>query len=201
MAWEDRIRKKDLVLDIGCWSGNRVKDLLGKCEPYGLDIDEGKLNLASPKLRKRLFLGDITKKSNLRKLNKKFDWIFLGEVLEHIKEDELVLKNSNSLLKKKGKIVITTPKSIPFLEFWDPAWVIWKLHIGQRHYHYSKNELYQKLEKSGFYVEEIKVVGTMKWLFFRWVNAILKKTINLRVCPTYEKKAGFFDWEILAVKK
>ena len=151
-SWESEIKKNETILDVGCWGGKRVESLLGKCQPYGLDIDQNKLNLAPEIIKKRLILGDITKKETLNKIKKKFDWIFLGEVLEHIKKDELALKNINILLKKNGKLILTTPKSIFLLEFWDPAWIRWKFLGGQRHYHYTKEELCGKLKKTGFVI-------------------------------------------------
>lgn len=154
-SWEKDIKRKEFVLDIGCWNGKRIQSLLGKCRPYGLEIDEKKINLASPKIKKRIFLGDITKKETLNKvIKKKFDRIFLGEVLEHLEEDELALKNINFLLKKGGKLIITTPKSTPFLEFIDPAWILWKLRLGERHHHYAQKEIEEKLKRNGFKIKE-----------------------------------------------
>jgi len=200
--WENKINKKDVILDVGCWDGQRVESLLGKCKPYGLDIDKNKLNLASKKVKKRLFFGDITKKETLKKITKKkFDWIFLGEVLEHIEKDELALKNINFLLKKNGKLVLTTPKSIFLLEFWDPAWIRWKILGGQRHHHYTKKEIIKKLEKNGFVIKEIRLKGDIGWLFSRWINTILKNVLKIKKTYHCKDKNGFFDWEILAIKK
>jgi len=198
--WENRIRLSDKFLDVGCWDGKRVESLLKKCQPYGLEIDQNKLDLASKEIRKRLFLGDITKKETIKKIKKKFDWIFLGEVLEHIEDDELALKNINFLLKRNGKLVLTTPKSIFLLEFWDPAWIRWKFLGGQRHHHYTKLELYEKLKKAGFTLKEIRLTGNMRWLIFRWINTILKNILKLKKSYPCEKKKGFFDWEIFAIK-
>lgn len=197
-----KIKKKDLVLDVGCWNGEKIKNLLGKCNPYGLEIDKSKLYSTPKEIKKRIFLGDITKKNTLKEVSKKrFDLIFLEEVLEHIEEDELALKNINSLLKEKGKFVITTPKSILFLEFWDPAWIRWKFFRGQRHHHYTQEELNCKLKKSGFIIKKIRLTGNIKWLFFRWVNAFLKNIFKSKKQYICEKNEGFFDWEILAIKK
>jgi len=198
--WENNIKLSDKCLDIGCWSGEKVKFLLNKCQPYGLDIDKNKLDLASKEIKKRLFLGDITKKETIKKIKNKFNWIFLEEVLEHIKEDDLALRNINSLLKRNGKLILTTPKSIFLLEFWDPAWIRWKFLGGQRHHHYTKKELYEKLEKAGFFIKEIKITGSFQWLFLRWVNTILKNILRLKKVYPCEKKNGFFDWEVLAIK-
>jgi len=197
---EEKLKKNEIILDVGCWSGEKVKSLLNKCQPYGIDINQDRFNLAPKKIRNRLFFGDITKKVTLKNIRKKFDWIFLGEVLEHLEKDEVALKNINFLLKRRGKLVLTTPKSIFLLEFWDPAWIRWKFFGGQRHYHYTQKELYEKLEKAGFIIEEIRVTGNMKWLFFRWANTILKNGLKLKKSYPCEKNKGFFDWEIFAKK-
>jgi len=199
--WEGKIKKNEYILDIGCWDGKKVEALLNKCQPYGMDIDKNKIILASDKIKKRLFLGDITKKDSFKKINKKFNWIFLEEVLEHIEKDEIALKNINFLLKKNGKLILTTPKSIFLLEFWDPAWIRWKFLGGQRHHHYTKKELYEKLKKAGFIVEEIRLTGNIRWLFFRWLNTTLKNILKIKKSYPCEKRDGFFDWEVLAIKK
>jgi 2-polyprenyl-3-methyl-5-hydroxy-6-metoxy-1,4-benzoquinol methylase len=199
-SWQSKIKKEDFLLDVGCWDGTMIKHLLNKCQPYGIDIDRDKLDLATNDIRDRLFLGDITKKETINKIKKRFNWIFLGEVLEHIEKDDLALKNINFLLNTEGRLVLTTPNSIFLLEFWDPAWIKWKLLGGQRHYHYTKKELYKKLEKNGFTIEEIRLLGSLKWLFFRWVNTISKNILKNKKPYICEKKKGFFDWEVVAIK-
>ena len=198
LDWEKDIKKNEKVLDIGCWSGGKVLRLYNRCSIYGMDINKENLDKAPKKIRKRLFLADITKKINL---GKKFDWIFLEEVLEHIEKDESALKNIRKLLKTGGKFVMTTPKSITLFECWDPAWIRWKLGLGSQHHHYSKKELFRKLEKYGLKVREFRVSGDIKWLTYRWINIFIKYILKKNKLLETGRRKGFFNWEILAEVK
>lgn len=99
--WQKDIKEGDNVLDIGCWDGSRLKKLQGKANVFGMEIDENKINLAEPKIKKRIKLGDVTKEIPY---NKKFDWIFLIEVLEHVSDDESSIRNISRSLKKEENL-------------------------------------------------------------------------------------------------
>ena len=199
-VWENKISQKDFVLDVGCWDGSKVKELSKKSNyVYGLEIDKSKLEYADPDIKKKLKLGDITKNVSF---NKKFDWIIFGEVLEHLDQDKKAIKNISKLLKRGGKLILTTPNSVRFFEIWDPAWFRWKFLGGQRHYHYAQNELFGKLNDENLEVKEYYVTGDFMWVFFRWFNVVLNYIlrINKKILP-FDEKDGFCDWVILAEKK
>jgi SAM-dependent methyltransferase len=197
--WENRIKPLEKCLDIGCWDGYRVKRLLKKCDAYGIDIDKNKFRLADKSTRKRLFLLDATKKLPF---NNNFDWVFCTEVIEHIEHDNKLIQNFKKVLKKGGHLILTTPKKISGFDFWDPAWVRWKFGGKNRHYHYSKEELFKKLEKSGFEIEEYYVRGSLRWFFIRWINVFLRYALKNKKQIDNPMNEGYFDWAILAkIKK
>jgi 2-polyprenyl-3-methyl-5-hydroxy-6-metoxy-1,4-benzoquinol methylase len=195
--WQKDIKKGDNILDIGCWDGSRLKKLQGKSNVFGMEIDENKINLAEPKIKKRIKLGDVTKEIPY---NKKFDWIFLTEVLEHVSDDSRALANINKSLKKRGNLILTTPRSIKYFEFWDPAWVRWKFLGGQKHYHYTKEELFWKLDNNGFKIKEYYIMGNLFWVLVRWINVFFRYGLRLKKQINYKSKLGFCDWIILAKK-
>ena len=196
--WEKKIKKNDFVLDIGCWDGKKILELNSVSKNiYGIDIDTKRFSLADKKIKKRLFYGDVTKKIPFRI---KFDWIILSEVLEHVSNDSKALKNIYNSLKKGGKLILSTPNSVQFLEFWDPAWVRWKFLKGQKHYHYSKEELFGKLNKSGFIIKEYYILGNLSWVLARWINVFLRYGLKLKKQVNYPMKKGFCDLVILAEK-
>jgi SAM-dependent methyltransferase len=197
--WESLISEEDSVLDIGCWSGEKVLELSKKTKnAYGMDIDSSKLKFANPKIKNKLKKGDITKKVPF---SRKFDWIILGEVLEHVSDDEIALKNISKSLKGGGKLILSTPRSVKFFEFWDPAWFRWKFLNGQKHYHYTKKDLFGKLRKQDLEVKEYYIQYNISWCFFRWLNVFINYIlrINKKIYPKRERK-GSFDWVILAEK-
>jgi SAM-dependent methyltransferase len=61
--WEKLISNKDYVLDVGCWSGEKILELLPQTKnAYGIDITNKKFHLANPKVKFRLKVADVTKK-------------------------------------------------------------------------------------------------------------------------------------------
>ena len=183
------------VLDLGCWNGALVKELKNEYDIYGADINTARFDNS---IKDRLFYLDITKEvPNI----KPFDAIIMSEVLEHLDNDVIALKNIAKLLNKDGILYLTTPNSIPSFEYWDPAWIRWKLNLGGKHYHYSIEELLSKLNSCGFAIERIRLNGNMKWLFCRWFNLPLKHIFKLKKLLSTNVSKGYFDWEIIARKK
>jgi SAM-dependent methyltransferase len=197
--WEKGISKKDFVLDIGCWSGEKLLELSSQTKNlFGMDITDSKFHLANSKIKHRLKKGDITLQVPFKE---KFDWIILGEVLEHVSDDEKALENISKALKKGGRLILTTPRSVKGFQIWDPAWFRWKFLKGQRHYHYTQEELFGKLKKYDLEVKEYYILGNFNWVIHRWFTVIMNYLfkINKNFFPKKEKK-GFCDWVILAEK-
>mgnify|MGYP001616153100 CR=1 FL=1 len=196
--WEKKIKKNEFILDIGCWDGKKVLELsqLSK-NVYGIDINTKRFESANEKIREKLFFGDVTKKIPF---NIKFDWIILSEVLEHVSDDSKTLSNISNSLKNHGKLILTTPKSIKFFEFWDPAWVRWKFLRGQRHYHYTKEELFQKLKENKFEIKDYYITGNWGWVLARWINVFFRYGLKSKKQIRAPGKRGFCDWIVLSEK-
>ena len=64
--------------------GKKVLELNSKCNAYGADFNRKTLSLANKKIKKKLVYCDITKN---KPFDKKFDWILLSEVIEHIEKE------------------------------------------------------------------------------------------------------------------
>jgi len=197
VKWENLVKKNDLFLDVGCWSGSTVLRMNDKCDAYGVDFNKETLKLADKRIAEKVKYSDITKGIAFYK---KFDWVLCGEVLEHIEEDEKALKNIAKVMKKDGKLVLTTPRSVPFFEFWDPAWVRWKFGEKERHWHYSLDELGRKMNEAGLRILKVAVRGNLLWVFRRWVNVVMKYLFRSNFRVDGEWGDGFADFMILAEK-
>lgn len=96
------------VLDVGCGDGTLGVGLMKqKNTVYGCDIVEK--NLISAKKR-----GMITALVDLEKdifpyANNFFDFVILGDVIEHIIDTDGLLQKCYKVLKPKGHIILTTP--------------------------------------------------------------------------------------------
>ncbi len=195
--WKNKIKKDESFLDIGCWSGATVLELNKKCDAYGADFNKRTLVLADKKIKSKLVFCDITKN---KPFDKKFDWILMSEVLEHIEDEDRALKNVSASLKSGGKLILTVPRSVPFFEFWDPAWVRWKFGGKERHHHFTLKELDGKLSRHGLRIKEHAIRGNLVWVFRRWINVSLQYLFKSDKKISNRWDEGFTDWMILAEK-
>jgi SAM-dependent methyltransferase len=197
LEWKSKVKKTDSFLDVGCWSGNTVLELNKRCDAYGADFNEKTLVLANEKIKDKLVYCDITKNNPF---DKKFDWILLSEVIEHISEEKKAIRNISNSLKIGGKLILTTPRNVPFFQIWDPAWVRWKCGGTERHYHFTLAELRQLLGEENLIIRQYAINGNIKWVFVRWVNVFLKFVLKSKKHISFENSDGFCDWMILAEK-
>jgi len=99
--------------------------------------------------------------------NNEFDFILNVDVMEHIVEDELVLKNFANALKKGGKLLINTPSDLGGSDAHDEdeeSFIEEHARNG-----YSKEDITAKIERSGLTVTHFKYAygkyGTISWRF------------------------------------
>lgn len=90
-----------------------------------------------------------------------FDAIGMFDVLEHIDDDVLALKNTHKMLKKNGKLFITIP----------PHQFLWSYHdVAARHKRrYEYRQLTELIENNGFKVLDAKgfFISILPLLFLR----------------------------------
>lgn len=135
--------KNKTILEIGCSSGYLIKDLKTKFKYInyvGADVLKLSLLKLSEKWKEVPFLKfDITK--NPLK-NIKFDNIIMLNVLEHIQNDFLAIKNTFKLLNKNGIVYIEVPAHQFLYDDYDK-----KLFHFRR---YSIVDFEKKLIKAGY---------------------------------------------------
>jgi len=154
------------ILEIGCSSGHLIKDLKTKfkCINYvGADVLKLSLLKLQRKYKKIPFVKfDITK-NPLRNL--KFDIIIMLNVLEHIKDDFLAIKNTFKLLNKNGTIYIEVPAHQFLYDNYDKQ----LCHFRR----YSIVDLEKKLKKVGYEIIKKQHLG-----FFCFIPFAITKIIN-----------------------
>lgn len=100
-------QKPKKVLDIGCGSGFLIKILQEQhnAQYSGVDVYEDKSK------KQWVYKScDITK--GLPFKNNEFDLVIFGEVIEHIPDPDSVLQDINRVLKKNGKLIVSTPNLV-----------------------------------------------------------------------------------------
>ena len=148
--------KDQTIVDIGCGREAEFlmshKDKISKGIGFDFRIEnkeEGNICLKNNKGRD----------STLPLPDNSVDTVFLNAVLEHLTNPYSVLKECRRILKKNGKVVMTTPTRAakPVLEF-----MAFKLHIinedeilEHQHY-YNKADVVKLASKLGFKVERYK---------------------------------------------
>ncbi len=100
------VKKNGNVLDIGCGNGQTLYFLKKRgFNPFGVELNDNTANSAKKNGFNVYngFLENAPFDSNF------FDCIFLGEIIEHVKSPENLIKQSSLFLKKGGLVGITTP--------------------------------------------------------------------------------------------
>lgn len=104
------------ILDIGCADGalGVILQKEKQAKVYGVDISETAVNLAKKKLV-GAWVMDIEKDDWPSEIkNKKFDYIIISEVLEHLFQPEKVLEKLKPIITSDTEIIITVPNVL----FW-----------------------------------------------------------------------------------
>lgn len=134
-------------IDIGAGTGNVTGYLIGKGYKHicAGDMHQKSLDYARRYGSKELYQFDVLKAT----FEDEFDVVCLFDLLEHIREDDAVLRNIFRMLRKEnGKIVLTVPAH---------SW-LWSLYdrAASHKRRYSKKDLREKLVANGFDVLEMK---------------------------------------------
>lgn len=132
------------ILEVGCGTGFVLKGLskFKNFKLYGADLHIEGLKFAKQRVPEAEFF-----QLDLRKIpfSEEFDAVGAFDVLEHIDEDELVIKNIYKALKPHGFFFVSVPQH---------KW-LWSTQDDTSFHkrRYSKNELIKKLASVGFKVQ------------------------------------------------
>jgi len=176
------IKENEKILDAGCGDGHLLNYFVKgiKCKAYGVDISDVALKIAKKRYPDIKFY-----KQNLVKLkfpSQYFDKIVCYNVIEHIAEQDKVLKELKRVLKKNGILVIGTniKNSI--------CWKLYQLLITE-HTHIKEFTVKEFVEFVGkyFFIED-KLISSGVFRvpkFARWIfHYILKSDIILKARRT-----------------
>jgi len=132
------ITPESRLLDVGCGTGGTMQVLGTACKPIGIDMSPQALEYTVQKTGAPAAVSDATA---LPFMDESFDFAVALDVIEHIDNDGLVLREIKRVLKPGGKLVITVPAHQYLFSTHDKA-----LHHVRR---YSRNLLKARLEESG----------------------------------------------------
>ena len=159
----DLVEKNSKILDVGCGEGSLLKTLLKnhrKARAMGIDISKKAIEIAKNHLPNEYFkVCDISTSI----IDKEFDLIVSSDVLEHIIDDDMAIKNMGKMLKKDGRLIIVTLQGQmrPF-----------ETKVGHVR-NYMPGELEQKIKDSGLEIEQVINWG---WPFY---SPLYRDLLNL----------------------
>lgn len=197
------------IIDLGCGTGYYLyllSNLLLNLKLTGFDNDKKALEEAKLLLSNNesinFVMGDMHK---MPFKDNSFDKTVASEVLEHVENDEQVLKEVYRILKPNGILVISVP-SINYPFFWDPINFILqhflKTHIKNGFFSgiwyghirlYSFKDLKEKFEKVGFKVEICEELTSWCLPFNHYlVNMVARLLYDVKISPKIADKISKF---------
>lgn len=105
------LKNGDAVLDFGCGTGRimkKMKELSPKSKFTGVDVSETAINIAK---KKHIWANFYSVQDGDKFPFKKnsFDLILAADVIEHVYNTKHTLSELHRVLKRDGKIIVTTP--------------------------------------------------------------------------------------------
>jgi len=171
------------VFDVGAATGYFLDIAKSKnWATYGSEISNYSYGLAKAKGH-RIVLGELDKYED----NLQFGMVTMWDVLEHLKDPSLYIKNVNKILKDDGWVLINT---INADSLWAKLWgKNWNMIIPPEHlFYFSKENISRLLEDNGFQVVEYKKIFKKFSLSY-----IFKVLYNWRKIRVFKKLSIIFD--------
>jgi 2-polyprenyl-3-methyl-5-hydroxy-6-metoxy-1,4-benzoquinol methylase len=160
----------DSILDVGCWSGKLGATLLThkKCIIDGIEKENNKGKLAIQRGYQRVLLKDINALTD-SDIKRKYDWIVLGDVLEHVIDPDTCIQILKNKLKHNGCMAVSLP-NIGFL------WYRW-LHLMGR-WQYEDAGIMDRTHLRFFTLSSMKKFfenNGLDIIFYHSLNAVQRK--------------------------
>ncbi|MFA5126624.1 MAG: methyltransferase domain-containing protein [Patescibacteria group bacterium] len=192
-------QKSDVVLDCGCAAGKQLFQLAGQIGTgHGIDIAQNFIDMADQYKNENGFhnlhfaKGDV---ENIPFAEATFDKIICAEVLEHVFDKDVALRELLRVLKPSGLLLITVPNLNADATVWGrflrllgvrkfkPINVFSKEELAQHgdaHVReFSRDSLRQWLEANSLKIIEFKSVSFIDGP--RWFEFLLKILLHIKI--------------------
>ena len=172
------------ILEVGCALGNFTKKIINRDFVCAIDIEEEYVEAIKSFFKDRdsfkAVKCDISLPEALTLKGSRFDTIICFNVLEHIKNDDIALKNMYQLLESRGSLCLIVPAFQSIFGEMDKT--------DNHCLRYSKKLLLKKAETAGFQVLSAKYINALGFLSWWFNGKVLKrKYIPFRQMLIYDK--------------
>jgi SAM-dependent methyltransferase len=175
---------KDFFLDVGCAQGHFEKIAAGFSENvFGGDYNFEKLPSAKNRLGQTHFVGINAEMLPFK--SNSFDIVLCTEVLEHVPDWKLALKELQRVSRKK--IIITVPLEKGF--FWNLISVVSSMD-SRGHLHKLDTAELRNAIGAGWRVLESSVIATPSRRLNRLVNRLAPEPLGMYAMLLLEKDSG-----------
>lgn len=187
------------VLEIGAGIGNLTSMLhTGESRYVGVDLNEQCVARLATRLGHLPNLvtlaADAANASDLRAFQRQMDTVICLNVLEHIEEDVMVLRNMYSCLRSGGRALILVPQGMRAFGTMD--------EMLQHCRRYSRTELERKMISAGFCVE--RIIEFNRITYPGWIlngRILRRRTVSRaqlrwfdRLMPVWRRVDRFLPW-------
>jgi SAM-dependent methyltransferase len=157
------------VLDIGCGFGESLAYHRGRgCDVYGVEAD-GNIARVAEHFGFKVHVGLF---DSSRYEPDFFEYVTMDQVLEHATDPVEMLMSVKKVLKKGGKLILTTPNGNGMAaNLFGRRWINW--HTPYHLHLFSRDSLRLVADRAGLIVEEIKTVTSSEWLSYQWIHFAL----------------------------
>ena len=150
------------ILEVGCGSGNLTGWLLQQGMVLAVDLNEDYLRIVQERYGYHPnLIGTLiwdSRENPREEINRTFNTLICSNVLEHVEDDDLVLRHFYELLPDGGRLILLAPALKVLYNHLD-------IELG--HFRrYGRKELIQKVTRSGFKIYHLKyfnLFGMLGW--------------------------------------
>lgn len=182
----------DRVLELGC-SGAGLSKMLIKGKWIGLDLDENVVR----GYRRYLGVPAVVGKEKLPFQDKSFSTVLMLDFLEHVENDRELFKESVRVLKRNGRLIITTPRTgrLFMIKFRNLIGLR-KEAYGHKREGYTVAELKRMAREENLIIEEEKLYSgfllefleaLQNWFYFRMAPGKKKRRAG-NISPVEEEE-------------
>jgi len=171
-------KKNPKILELGAGSGNVLSFLSAKnLDVDGSDIYSESLSYISERAGKvfKYDLGVDPRKTEVKDLKEKYEVIILADIVEHLNDPVLAMRNAKYFCKKKGIIIITVPALAKLWSEYDA--------ISGHKRRYSRDTLKREIQASG-----LECIFIRYFFFLTSIFLFLRRRI-VRATPKFAENA------------